>query len=390
MIASSVTLINIFVWYYVLRAFAVSSVDQSSPSFYAVLDSAIIISAVLGALAAKRTRRVNIFYFWIVMGVISTPVITFLSVTGDVLITALFLGFSFGIGLPSGLSYFADSTTFEKRGMASGILFMTATVGSLLLLSVLVDNFWTSVVASVWRILGLIILLFVRNEAIEQPLKEKTSFRSVLSNKSFLLYVLPWLLFALVDSVEKPYFSSLVTMSGQTAFASFDNWFEPLIGLVSAVIAGFLADRIGRKKIVLYGFIALGLTFAILSLAPTYLVFWYIASAVDGVAWGIFYVMFVFVLWGDISPPGGIREKYYAFGAIPFFLAEIVGKVVEPFAKQVTIQTFYAAFPLASFFLFVAVLALMYAPETLPETRIKEIELKGYVEKAKKTKEKYS
>jgi hypothetical protein len=32
----------------------------------------------------------------------------------------------------------------------------------------------------------------------------------------------------------------------------------------------------------------------------------------------------------------------------------------------------------------------MYAPETLPEKRIKDRELKSYVEKAKKAKEKYA
>jgi hypothetical protein len=32
----------------------------------------------------------------------------------------------------------------------------------------------------------------------------------------------------------------------------------------------------------------------------------------------------------------------------------------------------------------------MYAPETLPEKQIKERELKSYIEKAKKEKEKYA
>jgi hypothetical protein len=48
------------------------------------------------------------------------------------------------------------------------------------------------------------------------------------------------------------------------------------------------------------------------------------------------------------------------------------------------------AFSLASFFLFVAVLPLMYAPETLPEKKIKDRELRDYLEKAKRTKDKYA
>jgi hypothetical protein len=38
--------------------------------------------------------------------------------------------------------------------------------------------------------------------------------------------------------------------------------------------------------------------------------------------------------------------------------------------------------------LFLAVLPLLYAPETLPEKKIRDKELKSYIEKAKKAKEK--
>jgi len=43
-----------------------------------------------------------------------------------------------------------------------------------------------------------------------------------------------------------------------------------------------------------------------------------------------------------------------------------------------------SAFSIASFFLFVAVLPLVYAPETLPEKTMKDRDLKSYIEKAKK------
>jgi hypothetical protein len=47
-----------------------------------------------------------------------------------------------------------------------------------------------------------------------------------------------------------------------------------------------------------------------------------------------------------------------------------------------------AAFSLASFFLFLAILPLIYAPETLPEKRIQERKIKKYAEEAKKVVEK--
>ncbi|MCL6579519.1 MAG: hypothetical protein K6T73_09070, partial [Candidatus Bathyarchaeota archaeon] len=78
--------------------------------------------------------------------------------------------------------------------------------------------------------------------------------------------------------------------------------------------------------------------------------------------------------------------KFYALGGLPFLLANFVSILIRPYASAISPT---AAFSFASFFLFLAVLPLMYAPETLPEKKIKERELKEYVEKAKKIKEKY-
>jgi hypothetical protein len=44
---------------------------------------------------------------------------------------------------------------------------------------------------------------------------------------------------------------------------------------------------------------------------------------------------------------------------------------------------------LASFFLFVAVLPLIYAPETLPEKKMELRRLRSFAEEARKAKEKY-
>jgi accessory gene regulator protein AgrB len=47
-------------------------------------------------------------------------------------------------------------------------------------------------------------------------------------------------------------------------------------------------------------------------------------------------------------------------------------------------------FSFASFFLFIAVLPLFYAPETLAEKKIRELELKNYAKRAEIERRKYS
>ncbi len=51
---------------------------------------------------------------------------------------------------------------------------------------------------------------------------------------------------------------------------------------------------------------------------------------------------------------------------------------------SVSITSSYALFSFIAFFLFLAVLPLVYAPETLPEKLMKDRDLKSYIENAKK------
>jgi MFS family permease len=157
-----------------------------------------------------------------------------------------------------------------------------------------------------------------------------------------------------------------------------------LIASVSALLGGALCDLKGRKVTGILGFVLLGMGYAILSFFSggsgkelsqiLYVIF-------DGTAWGILYVTFIFVIWGDVSE-GKTREKYYLLGGLPFLFSGLIDVLVQPFLGiDIDIAT---SFSLASFFLFLAILPLLYAPETLSENTMKDRELKNYIKKARK------
>ena len=341
----------------------------------------IAVSAVLGTILFPSARAISLFA-WILGGVIvSAFVATIPSNNTAVNMTiSLLLGVSIGAGLSSCLAYFADLTSVENRGVRGGIVWATIGFGVLAMLVGSFTSASTVYALTAWRALGFIAFLFVKDKEKMQSTLTPQAFSAILHRTDFLLYLAPWVMFCLVNFVEAPIVQNL-----------FGESFV-LVGLISfalagvfAFVGGVVADTVGRKRVIMSGFIMLGIEYALMSIFYESPVAWYLYTVFDGIAWGMFSTVFFMTLWGDL---GGTYEKsrYYLFGGLSYVLSGFLSIVVTPYLQVIPPSL---SFSLASFFLFLAVLPLVYAPETLPERKIKERELKEYIEKAKKTKKKY-
>ena len=90
-------------------------------------------------------------------------------------------------------------------------------------------------------------------------------------------------------------------------------------------------------------------------------------------------MLFLVTIWGDISQEKS-GEKYYFLGVLPYLFSILAGGLAGP-SISVNVQEL-TVFSFAAFFLFVAVLPLVYAPETLPDKILKNLDLNSYVNKA--------
>lgn len=222
----------------------------------------------------------------------------------------------------------------------------------------------------------------------EELVNHKPShYRSLLTQKSFLLYLIPWALFSLITYLSVPLQMTILANSPNMPSAEYLKGIENILIAVSAVVCGFLADIVGRKRVSIIGFVLLGLGYSFLGIQPNNPFSWYFYSVLDGVALGILYVIFVVTIWPDLGN-GSRSEKYYAVGVLPFFisyfLSLITGNEISTAISPDSIFSFIAVF------LFIAVLPLIYAPETLPDKIMKDRDLKIYVENAKKKAQKES
>jgi MFS family permease len=226
-----------------------------------------------------------------------------------------------------------------------------------------------------WRIVGLILFFYTFKDKITESTQNVPSFGEVLSKRELIFYLVPWVMFCLVNWMEAPLLEKLF---GE--LNSVIGFIEVAISGLFALVGGIIADFSGRKRVIIIGFVILGVEYAVLGLLFEMPVSWYVYTALDSIAWGMFASVFFMTVWGDLAADQQ-KEKYYVVGALPYLLASFLSILVKPYVGIIPLAT---AFSLASFFLFLAVLPLTYARETLPEKKIQERELKDYIEKAKK------
>ena len=391
-------LVNIFmftnslVWY----AFAINILEKNVTALqlnflenmliWSIHFVAILFFAFIGVSISKKFGgRIRFLTIWLLLGTL-LPFIP-LIFTSNVLIVILLcfiFGFSFGLGMPTYMGYFISQTPQENRGKIGGFMLLftglgTAGLGQLISIESIALQI---AILAIWRSVGLAIFLIFKNREASEPPKEAISYRRLLGQRSFILYLIPWIMFSLINYLTTPVQFNVLETSVIDNLGVIGNIFLATF----AVVGGFFIDSMGRKRMAIIGFVMLGLSYSMIGVFQDISV-WYIHTIINGISWGILYALFIVTIWGDLSN-GGSSDKYYVLGVTPFFISKFLELTINAQIVQAIPVT--AIFSFTAFFLFLAVLPLVYAPETLPEKRIKDRELKNYIEKAQKIKEKNS
>lgn len=391
-LAVFIVVVNAFSWYFPLYVLFVNTVNDLPIEYTALLATfgvhyaAVIGFAIIGIVAVnKLVSRSTLLSLWMLIGIVASVLMTALERSNQALLflIAFVLGISLGLGFPSCLAYFADYGVVEHRGRLGGFTYCVAGLGIFLmgLLTTLFPLIVNTMILTVWRGIGWIAFTLIKPQQKITKKEVDVSYRTILGERSFALYLIPWIMFCLINYLEAPILRNF--------FGTDFSYFVPIaefgIGSLVALVGGLFSDMVGRKRVVIFGYVMLGIGYATLGLFPNTVISWYFYIAVDGVAWGIFALTFFMIIWGELAG-NRVKDKHYFFGELPFLISSYIGIIAAPYVELIPVS---ASFSLASFFLFLAVLPLMYAPETLPEKKIRLRQLRGYVEKAKEVREKY-
>jgi MFS family permease len=335
----------------------------------------VVSSALIGAKISAKIKRTTLLLGWMTLTLVSSLTVSFLSYQSFVIMSILVVlyGFSFGLGMPACISNYSDSLPIENRGRISGLTMLVIGIGIFAFSAAPLDNIEMGVALSIWRALSLSVLLASRSFAVGDVRKRVNSFRQVLNQRSFLTYFAPWLLFSLVNFIVP------LQPSGSSGIPATILLVQTIFLGISAVIGGFFLDFAGRKRVAISGFVMIGLAAAVRSVDSTAIVTMYFSAVFEGVAWGLLLCLYVLTIWGDLSD-GSRSEKYYALGVTPFFISMLIGNSIGEWISNSLPSA--ALFSFAAFFLFIAILPLFYAVETLPEKITQKRQLENYVAKA--------
>ena len=272
----------------------------------------------------------------------------------------------------------ADYTVVEERGRVSGIIILVtfiiafASMGIKQILSLAPVGI--ALLFAVVRLSSILALILDKCERLVSSAKEKIHL-SFTVKREFLFYIFPWVMFSIASSLAW----NVIPQQTYTVELALETTVRYIFIAVFGLAAGVMADRFGRKRIIYIGLIVLGVAFAMLgfSLSHAFVLWlhrlWYVYLALSGVTWGSFFVVFLTVP-GDLSDPDS-RGKIYALvtglfiaGAIP--VPDVSGVLPVDSLSQIL-----------SIIVFLSIIPVLRAKETLHESKIRKRKLKEHMER---------
>ncbi len=383
LLAATLLFSSSFAWFFIFFNYFDEIVSPGSvgsswhnPAIIGLLGS-IVISAFIGSVAAGKINRRKLLFSWLVIGIVALIPIVFLRGDALLIVWGIVAGLTFGVGFPSCQAFLSDSTTPDERGRVAGLAILATFVlvaFSLLLTPVLALDA-TGILLLTFAIKSIGFVSFAL-DPIERNEKTVKPWRDIFTYRDFNLYLLAYVLFSVAAGLVSLLWQGL-PLTPEFDAATRNGTMLRYVGLgIFALMAGFMADRIGRKKPIIIGVIMLGAAYAIVGLlttADTY----FANLLLSGFAWGIIMVAYL-VVPGDLAFAGS-AERFYTVGWVLPVILYIGGDGIGRLAGVSPRIDIFST--VLSIVLFASILPLLSAVETLSESKLRERNLKEHAEK---------
>ena len=371
-------LLNTLTWFYVCMSAAIQVVSAETGGnlhLISLLNVFAALSAVVSGVVRLRLRGLANDLLILLEGFLTALIPLSIHLRVSALPLCYALSFMLGWELPGCFSLFGRQTRIEERGRIACFAFIPILFATFLVRLAFTSLEMILLAMAVWRLLYIPIFRFVglpTTWRAEEP-------RRVFPMTVTLSYLSSWFMFGAIDR----YSLLAITHTHGLNILNFMRTLSLCAGVVGALIGGFIVDLLGRRPSSLLGFVGLGIAYTLLSINPHGIGHLIVYSVLDGLTWGLLTLTYTFVVWGDLSPKRPVMERYYALGFAAYLLSSIPVDLLGEVLVEIPLNM---AFSVSAFFLFLAVLPLWSAPETVPSEVFEHRRLRAYIRKAKRMK----
>jgi len=238
-------------------------------------------------------------------------------------------------------------------------------------------DFFGAVVLGVIMVLGVLTVVAIKTKKINLATK-KTESSIYPEKRTIFFYLVPWAVFLIVNVTLAKNLSVYLSQQLPASFYLFLVAVQ-FVGVVfGAVIIGFFVDFFGRRPALALSLTLYGISAALGGLLTNNQVFSFIYF-VNGLSWGILFVLYTFVIWGDLSNKENCA-KMYSIGLIVYFSTTGIGLITQ-ISMPVDLSSL-----LTCLVVFLSIIPIVLAPELLPPDFIERTRLKSHMNILKKIK----
>ena len=378
-------------WFFLLQVYLEDILLSIIPDLFWVQMGTVlffgfgVFSAIVGSLIVKKIDRRKFLIAWVTLGIISTISLILFHGTLFCVISSIFLGLSLGLGLPSSLALLSDCTMTEDRGRVAGITILETFVIAFLTLAIVqildLDIINIVILVTVIRSISFLALILHKTEETNEKGKP-----GLVGNayREFVFYLIPWIMFVVAASTASNVVRASTEAQSLESAIKLGNVFRYAFIAIFGFVSGIVIDRIGRKQTIIIGLITLGIGFGLLGFvlpSSTTIIVYFMTS---GIAWGSFLTVFL-VIPGDLSISGS-REMFYALGTIcPMIILFSFSVIDTTWLTNLILEISPSSFSqILSIILFISIVPVMRAKETLVERKKQKRRMKDYTKKVGK------
>ena len=336
------------------------------------------LSAIIGSIISEKVERRKFLYLWIAFGALVAGSLAIFQGLFFFLFVSVLLGISLGLGFPSCIAFLADSTNPEERGRVSGVAILATflVVFPVVAIPPLLGYGLTAVILlCLVRIAGFAAFFL---DPIEREKGKGDSWREIFSHKDFRFYILPWLMVNIADGLRLLIWGNFQDFPDFNEIVQIGYYIRYLGVGFFGFVAGVASDRIGRKIPIYIGLILMGVSFAFLGYMSTTSLFLFLV--LSGVAWSFLFVVYFSVL-GDLASKFS-KERFYALGWItPISILMGFSSLAGVFEITASLNI---VSPILSMILFLTIIPIIGAKETLSEAKMRQRRLREHTEKVGK------